>query len=120
MDISKIEEKFLGKRVVLYSAGTFGQQAYTHFTESDHFNLVAWVDDYYVEYRRCCRNVDPVETIMHIDYDYILLAVVNSLLCEEIKKRLLDMGVLEERILSVFIPQERKEDLLNDFLKSTL
>ena len=61
-----------GKKIVVYSAGTFGQQLINRFNEKEHCQIVAWVDDDYWEYRRCCLDVDPVENIFNLDYDYVL------------------------------------------------
>ena len=77
--------------------------------------MVAWLDDDYWEYRRCCLDVDPVENITKISYDYILIAAVDSTLAEKVEKRLLDLGVSEGKILTVSA-LETREELIGRFL----
>lgn len=107
---------FHGKDVVIYSAGTFGQQLVNRFREHEKCNVVGWVDDDYWEYRRCCLDVDPVESIVEHSYDYILVATVDCQVAQRIKRRLLDYGISEEKILTVYCRPEIRETLLHRFL----
>lgn len=113
---STFDEAYYGKNVVIYSAGTFGQQLMKRFRESRHCNVIAWIDDDCWEYRRCCLNVDPVESIVRTEFDYVLIAAIDGLVADDMKKRLLDYGISEKRILSVNCPEEVREDLLQKYL----
>ena len=114
-DYSTFDKAYYGKNVVIYSAGTFGQQLVNRFRETEHCNVVAWLDDDYWEYRRCCLDVDPVESITGLTYDYVLIATVDSNVAENVRKRLLDLGVSSERILEVTVPDDKAE-LISRFL----
>lgn len=114
-DYSTFDNSYYGKRVVIYSAGTFGQQLVNRFRETKHCNIVGWIDDDFWEYRRCCLDVNPVESITNILYDYVLVATVDEVVAQKVKSRLLDLGVSESRILTISIP-ENKECLLKRFL----
>lgn len=114
-DYSTFDRIYYDKRVVIYSAGTFGQQLVNRFKETEHCNVVAWIDDDYWEYRRCCLNVDPVETITALRYDFVLIATVDELVAEGVEKRLKDLGVSKNKILTVTIPDNR-EEILQRFL----
>lgn len=114
-DFSTFDTAYYGKDVVIYSAGTFGQQLIARFKETGHCNVVAWLDDDYWEYRRCCLDVDPVESIASIDYDYVLIAAVDPIVAQNVKKRLLDLSVSAEKILAVSVPDDR-EGLMSRFL----
>lgn len=114
-DYSTFDKAYYGRNVVIYNAGTFGQQLIARFKETGHCNVVAWLDDDYWEYRRCCLDVDPVESITSIDYDYVLVAAVDLIVAESVKKRLLDLGVSGEKILTVSVPDNR-EELMKRFL----
>lgn len=114
-DFSTFDTVYYGKKVVVYSAGTFGQQLINRFKETGHCRVVAWLDDDYWEYRRCCLDVDPVKSIVSLTYDYILVATVDFVMAEKIGKKLLDLGVSKERILTVTVPEDR-EQLVNRFL----
>mgnify|MGYP002868393586 CR=1 FL=1 len=114
-DYSTFDKAYYGKNVVIYSAGTFGQQLVNRFRETEHCNVIAWLDDDYWEYRRCCLDVDPVESITGLTYDYVLIATVDSNVAENVRKRLLDLGVSSERILEVTVPDDKAE-LISRFL----
>jgi len=106
---------YYGKDVVIYSAGTFGQQLVNRFKETEHCRVVAWLDDDYWEYRRCCLDVDPVESVVSLSYDYILIATVDRVVAERVMNRLCNLGVSKEKILTVTVPED-KEDILRRFL----
>lgn len=112
---SAFGKAYYDKTVVIYSAGTFGQQLANRFRESRHCHVAACLDDDYWEYRRCCLDVDPVESITDIAYDYILVAAVDPQAAERIISRLSGLGVARGKILTVAIPDKRKE-LLEQFL----
>ena len=114
-DYSPFDPAYYGKDVVVYSAGTFGQQLVKRFNELNHCRVVSWIDDDYWEYRRCCLDVDPVESISDLKYDYVLIATVDSIVAGKIKERLTGLGVRGEKILTVAVPEDR-EDLLKRFL----
>lgn len=108
-DTSCFSNEIAGKRVAIYSAGTFGQQLYNRLYHSSMCQLVNWVDDDYWEYRRCCLDVNPVESLSKGGFDYILIATLNDLLKEKIAARLMDCGVVKSKILSVTSPDNRHE-----------
>lgn len=114
-DFSTFDTAYYGKNVVIYSAGTFGQQLVNRFRETKHCNVVAWIDDDYWEYRRCCLDVDPVESVSSLSFDYILIATVDELVAEKAERRLMDLGVSNKKILKTVVPNE-KEQLLVRFL----
>lgn len=114
---STFDTAYFGKKVVVYSAGTFGQQLINRFKETKHCSVVGWIDDDYWEYRRCCLDVDPVESITKIDFDYVLIASVDSLFSEKATERLMDYGIERSKILTVTVPDiEGREELLEQFL----
>ena len=112
---STFDKAYYNKSVVIYSAGTFGQQLVKRFHENGHCKIVGWLDDDYWEYRRCCMDVDPVESITKITFDYVLIASVDPVTVESIIYRLLDLGVERRKILTVQVLDERK-GLLEQFL----
>ena len=114
-DFSTFDTAYYGKNVVIYSAGTFGQQLVNRFKETEHCKVVAWIDDDYWEYRRCCLDVDPVESVSSLSFDYILIATVDGMVAENAERRLMDLGIGQKKILKTVVPKE-KEGLLNRFL----
>lgn len=103
-DFCAFDKAYYGKNVVVYSAGTFGQQLINRFKEYEHCNVIAWVDDDFWEYRRCCLNVDSTETITSLNYDYILIATVDGNVASSIKNRLIETGIDGKKILTISVP----------------
>ncbi len=108
-DLSCFGNEIQGKKVAIYSAGTFGQQLYNRLHLSADCKLVNWVDDDYWEYRRCCLDVNPVESLSEGGFDYVLVATLSSVLKEKIASRLMDCGVEKSKILTVSRPDNRHE-----------
>lgn len=108
-----------GKRVVVYSAGTFGQQLTSRMRESGLCQVVGWIDDDYWEYRRCCLNVDPVECVRDFEYDYLLIATTDSRIAARAVRRLEKYGVSREKTRMIAVPESEseREALLAYFLK---
>lgn len=104
------------KKVVVYSAGTFGQQLVRRFSEQEHCDVVGWLDEDYWEYRRCCMNVDPIEHISALDYDFVLIASVIPDVTEKMKKRLIDCGVSKQKILTIQHNSENSSKLIQKYL----
>lgn len=113
---SAFDEDFSDKKVVVYSAGTFGQQLMKRFSEQEHCEVVGWLDEDYWEYRRCCMNVDPVEHISSLAYDFVLIATVIPDIAEKMKKRLIDCGVSKQKILTVQHISENSRKLIRKYL----
>lgn len=107
-DFSIFNANYHDKNVVIYSAGTFGQQLVNRFRETNYCKVISWIDDDYWEYRRCCLDVDPVESISSLSYDFILIATVDKAISESVTKRLFNLGVAKEKILTVAVPDDRK------------
>lgn len=109
-------DDFINKKIVVYSAGTFGQLFVSKILENHSCKLVGWIDDDYWEYRRCCLNVDPVEDAITFDFDYLIVAAVDEELSDDIRKRLIHLGINENKIVTLDIPTEKRATLLKAYL----
>ena len=107
-----------GKDIVVCGAGTFGQQLVKRFEESKFCKLIAWVDDDYWEYRRCALNVDPIATIFELNYDFVVIGMVDSSSAQRTKERLLDFGVSPSKILALDVKEDVLETYLNQYLSN--
>lgn len=108
-----------GKKVLVYGAGTFGQQLVKRFKTDKLADIVGWVDDDYREYRRCCMDVDPISRVCLQDYDYILIAILAPSTIKCIKKELFDFGVPDNKILSVSVTQEQINMAYDKFISNS-
>lgn len=110
------KESFRNKRVVILSAGTFGQQLVKRICEYNYCEIVGWLDEDYREYRRCCLNVDDINTVNKLEYDYIILATVDSALACFYKNKLKNIGVDIEKVLSVNCKNIETKSVINGYL----
>ena len=111
-------ENIKRKNIVVCGAGTFGQQLVKRFEESKFCNLVAWVDDDYWEYRRCALNVDSIDTMSELDYDFVVIGMVDSYSAKKTKERLIDFGVSPSKILTLDVKDGVVESYLNQYLSN--
>ncbi len=106
-----------GKKLAVYGAGTFGQQLVRRLKTENQCIITTWVDDDYWEYRRCCMDVDPIEQICKVDFDAILIALIDPVQISKVKHLLCDYGVEEKKIITVSSSQEQRDKALQLYLK---
>ncbi len=88
-----------GSEIILYGAGGVGIRYYQQLKRTDYCRLISWVDR---GYSRLAAHGLPVESpgvIPLKKYDYIVIAVANAEIREEIKMYLLDIGIKEVQIV---------------------
>ena len=113
---STFDDAYYNKRVVIYNAGTFGQQLVNRFNESRHCKIVKWIDDDFWEYRRCCLDVDSVESINQVEFDYVLIAVLDGEYAKKVRNRLINLNVDSNKILLVQCPENQRNSLIEKYL----
>ena len=114
-DIPIFVQNASDKKVVVYSAGTFGQQLVKRFSEQEHCEVIGWIDEDYWEYRRCCMNVDPIESVSSLNYDFVLIATVIPDIAKKMTERLIDCGVSTKKILTVHHHSENSNELIKKY-----
>ena len=92
-------EKLFEKKVVVYGAGTVGQGYYSQLIKYQKINIVSWVDKNSTAYDFDYFDVQPVEIISGLDFDYILIAVLEEELADSIKNDLISMCIPKEKII---------------------
>ena len=94
-----IPEKNHNVDIVIYGAGYLGKKIYQQIKQIDHTKLVLWVDSNYEQYRREGLNVSNPKVVMEVEFDYIIVAVKNPNIVEEITLSLIQKGVEDRKIL---------------------
>lgn len=115
-----LPKDLLGKDIIIYGAGTFGQQLMKKIEANNICRVIAWVDSDYWEYRRCCMDVDPVDIVSQLNYDYVLVANLDSIYVDGIKKELLDLGVKERQIVALNVDSDLRKLALKDYLEYSI
>lgn len=105
-----------GKRIIVYGAGTFGQQFVKRLKNESKCQLMAWVDEDYWEYRRCCMDVDPIESICNNSYDYVVIANLTPTVIKKMRMKLYDFGVEQKKILTISTTKEQRDMALAIYL----
>ena len=106
-----------GKNIAVYGAGTFGQQLVRRLKNEGQCNIVIWIDDDYWEYRRCCMDVDAIEQICKVEYDAVIIALIDPVQIANVKELLFDYGVEEKNVIIVSATQEQRDNALKIYLK---
>lgn len=88
-----------GKRVVLYGAGTIGQDYYAQFCKFRKCEIVAWVDKDYLKYKKHDTYVVGPDKIKEFDYEILIIAVKRYETAEQIKVELTGQDIPEDRIV---------------------
>lgn len=100
-------EKLYGKRLILYGAGNVGKDYYAQLSGISAVEIVGWVDEHPPVIGDYTGIVNSVEKIYELEYDLILIAVMDSCIAEEIKTELKNMDISVDRI--IWSPVKRKK-----------
>lgn len=87
------------KRIILYGAGRVGTDYRKQMMDCMNIKLLSWVDKNYERYQDKGIDVQPVEHIQKLEYDYILVAVRKYDIFHEIERELIGMGVAKNIIV---------------------
>ena len=104
-------------RIIIYGAGTLGQDYIKQMQLTHYCEVVAIADKNYSQYPSMMVRVIPPNRIHEYDFDYIVVALRMAAAFNEVKRVLEQEGVLEEKIVCIF---ERKKYLEPIFRKRTL
>lgn len=88
-----------GRKIVLYGAGDIGKNYYHFIREKDIWELVAWIDAAAGKYRNMGNNVQDIGIITCIEYDVILIAVMEEKTAQSIRMNLCGRGIPEDKII---------------------
>lgn len=91
-------QKLLDKRIIIFGAGKVGRDYYSQISRYNRCRIVAWVDNNYKNFSYDFCEIQEVDTILKVDYDYILIAVMMENMAKTIKKELENKGVEHDKI----------------------
>lgn len=87
-------------RIVLYGAGKWGYRYYQLINDNQCGKIVGWVDNswYSIEYE---IPVTPLDSLLKITYDFIIIAIESETVQEEVFNNLISWGIEQEKILLI-------------------
>jgi glycosyltransferase involved in cell wall biosynthesis len=91
----------LGSNVIVCGSGTFGQNLYKKIKHYKSHNIVAWVDEWYEHYSKLNLPIDGFENIKSLDYDAILIALIDEDISNHTVSKLIEYGANKEKIIQV-------------------
>ena len=86
------------KEVVLYGAGTIGQDYYAQLSQYQKCRVVAWVDKNALKYKNEYVDIIEPKELKYVRYDIVILAVKEYQMAEEIKAELIEGGISKNKI----------------------
>lgn len=86
-------------KVALYGAGKVGQDYFTQIMGTGFCKLVVWVDNNFAKYQEEYMPVYPVSCLDTSEFDFVVIAVLQEEIADQIKAGLIDRGISEEKII---------------------
>lgn len=101
-DKPQMLQKYINRKchIVLYGAGALGQTCYQQIKANQWGMVVGWVDNSWNEIKETEYPIKPVDTVLEIQFDYILIAIKNKEMREEVAANLMSWGVPEKKIIT--------------------
>ena len=91
----------LNSKIVVCGAGTFEQHLVKRIQNGNRFDLIGWVDNLYDIYKKVGLSVESMTLIDKLEYDFILIAFINEKNANNIKNKLINYGIPNDKILTV-------------------
>lgn len=88
-----------GSKVILYGAGAFGRAMVYGLRTNENADICSWCDKESQRYQEMGYPVEAVNSALKKRFDYILLAVMDGKMAEEIRQELVMQGVEEQKII---------------------
>lgn len=86
-------------KIILYGAGKVGYSFWKNIRYGNYVKLVSWVDKKYLLLRKSGLPVEPLESAITKEFDYIVIAIENKKIVQEIRNLLLKYGLEQEKII---------------------
>lgn len=98
------------KRIVLFGSGKVGKSYYLDWKYNASINVVQWIDSSPAMNEIFNCSIQEPGEIVRDGFDYVVCAVLNQQLAEDMKKQLIESEINEDMIL-----WEKPEDIFRKF-----
>lgn len=88
-----------GSDIIIYGAGYLGKIYYHQLKKTNYCNVISWVDKNYYNIFDTERVIECPTVIPLKKYDYVIIAVINKEMQEEIRESLCKYGVYKRKII---------------------
>ncbi len=104
--------------LVIYGAGKFGYKIMLALSDNDQYHVAAWVDKSNKRVTMEQYTISQVEILNQLDYDYIVVAILNYNVALGAVKELQKMGISEDKIAVMDADVISEDFLIFDEIKS--
>ena len=91
----------LGQNLIIYGGGTLGQHVYKKILNHKKHNILAWIDEKHKHYSKLNLPVTGFSKIRCVDYDVILIALIDEDNSNQAYSKLLKYGVDPSKIIQI-------------------
>lgn len=88
-------------KLILYGAGKWGQFYYQWISDNHWGNVIGWVDNLWNGIPQTNYPVEPLDLIVRLTFDYILVAIKSKSVQKEVIQNLKCWGVAKEKIFTI-------------------
>ena len=92
-------EIYADKKIVIYGAGSVGQDYYMQLSRYQKCDVVAWVDRNYKKYNYSYYEVKNYQEINNHEFDYVIIAILDKRIADAIVDDLVNIGIPKEKII---------------------
>jgi glycosyltransferase involved in cell wall biosynthesis len=105
------------ENLIIYGGGTFGQHIYKKIINYKKPNILAWIDEKHKYYSKLNLPVTGFDKIKNIDYDIILIALIDEDNSSKAYLKLLKHGADPDKIIQIPYYNQKKniQNLLLEF-----
>ena len=86
------------KKIVIFSSGSFGQHLISSLQKLNHYNIISWLDEDYVESQIFGLEVNSIDHILNIQFDIILIASLDENYTKDVVNKLIKLGIPGNKI----------------------
>ncbi len=116
VNLYPFDEIKFNDNLIIYGGGTFGQHLYKKITNKISHNVLAWIDEKYEHYSKLELPVKGFEKLKSLEYDVIIIALIDEDNSNRALLKLLENGVDRKKIVQVS-HYNKKENIQNLLLE---
>lgn len=90
-----------GSRIAVYGAGKIGKSMMTALGKSKNYQIMLWVDKKAKQLSMHQHQIEPVSNLPGCEYDYVVIAVADADMADEIRIELQKMGIEKDKIATM-------------------
>lgn len=93
-------------KVLIYGAGKAGRASYEWLINEVGAEIVGWIDNSWYVKKNFPISISPLDVILSYEFDYIVIAIKDKILQQEIKSNLMSWKVDENKIVELDIEEQ--------------